>query len=83
MPGREFEQKVIRKGKSIMPEETAPDQDKNGQDVPKKVTNYKYVGEGRWFDGIPMRDLTAEEIQKKGLDLHLIHTSGLWQPIEE
>ena len=38
----------------------------------------RYVGDGRWLRGIPARDLSAVEIQQRGLDSAALIGSGLY-----
>jgi hypothetical protein len=42
------------------------------------VPALRYVGDGRWLRGVPARDLSAEEIEQRGLDSGALIRSGLY-----
>lgn len=41
----------------------------------------KYEGGGAFFDGVPARDLTSDDVNERGLDVEWLAASDLYRPV--
>ena len=41
----------------------------------------RYTGEGAFFNGVPARDLTARDIEERGLDVDALAKSPLYEAV--
>ena len=41
----------------------------------------RYTGKGAFFDGVPARDLTAQDIEERGLDVDTLAKSPLYEAV--
>lgn len=48
-----------------------------------KSEDLKYVGDGAYLNGVPARDLTAAEIEDRGLKVADLRASGLYEPAKQ
>lgn len=46
----------------------------------KNIVSWKYIGRGEFVPGIPTKNLTTEEVEKRGIDPETLDKSGLYLP---